>query len=66
MSGNTEQRQEGVQGSVLKFLSAFGEPEGGGKRKDPTETHLQEGSSESTLVMSPREQGIIRIVLSSA
>lgn len=65
MSGKTEQRQEGVQGSVVKFLSALGELEGGGKRKDPIETHLKVGSSESTLVMSPREQGIIRIVLSS-
>ena len=65
MSGKTEQRQEGVQGSVVRFLSALGEPEGGGKRKDPIETHLQVGSSESMLVMSPGEQGIIRIVLSS-
>ena len=44
-----EQRQGGVQGSVVKFLSALGEPEGGGARKDPIETHLQVGSSESTL-----------------
>lgn len=49
MSGKMEQRQGGVQGSVVKFLSALGEPEGGGARKDPIETHLQVGSSESTL-----------------
>ena len=35
--------------ALVKFLSALGEPEGGGVRKDPIETHLQVGSSESTL-----------------
>lgn len=46
-----------MQGSVVKFLSALGEPEGGGAGKDPIETHLQVGSSESTSVMSPKGTG---------
>lgn len=54
-----------MDGSVGNFLLALGGLEGGGTRKDPIETHLKTGSSESTIVMSPKEQGIIRIVLSS-
>lgn len=60
MNGKTQQRWEGVDGSADNFLSALDGLEGGGARKGPIETHLKTGSSESTVLTSPKEQGIIR------
>lgn len=66
MKGKMKQRHESVGGSVGNVVFTLGGLEGVGARKNPTKTHLKTGSSESTIVTSPREQGIIRIVLSSS
>lgn len=66
MNGKREQKHEIVGGSVANFPFALGRLEGDDASKNSTKTHLKTGSSESTLSMSPKEQGLIRIVLSSA
>lgn len=66
MNGKREQRHELIGGSVTNFLLALGRLEGDDTSKNPTKNHLETGSSESTISMSPKEQGLIRIVLSSA
>lgn len=66
MNGKREQRYELVGGSVINFPLAVGRLEGDDTSKNPTKNHLKIDSSESTISMSPKEQGLIRIVLSSA
>lgn len=58
-----EQKEDGVDSYVVNFLLALGGLEGNATRRNPTEPHLKTGFSQSAIVMSTKEQGIIRIVL---